>query len=150
MTSPLVLSLFPGIGLLDMTFEAEGFCVVRGPDLLWGGDVRAFHVPTGRFNGVIGGPPCQAFGGLSNFAHRWKRAPVDLIPEFTRVVAEAEPLWFVMENVPLAPTPVVVGYATVSRVYNARQFGMEQDRARRISFGLNIGAAVSVRRWPKW
>ena len=33
----LVLSLFPGIGLLDMAFEAEGFCVVRGPDLLWGG-----------------------------------------------------------------------------------------------------------------
>ena len=31
----LVLSLFPGIGLLDMAFEAEGFCVVRGPpDLL--------------------------------------------------------------------------------------------------------------------
>jgi site-specific DNA-cytosine methylase len=28
----LVLSLFPGIGLLDMAFEAHGFCVVRGPD----------------------------------------------------------------------------------------------------------------------
>jgi hypothetical protein len=26
-----VLSLFPGIGLLDMAFEEEGFCVVRGP-----------------------------------------------------------------------------------------------------------------------
>ena len=34
----LVLSLFPGIGLLDMAFEEEGFTVVRGPDLLWGGD----------------------------------------------------------------------------------------------------------------
>lgn len=41
--SGLVLSLFPGIGLLDMAFEAEGFCVVRGPDLLWGGDIRRFH-----------------------------------------------------------------------------------------------------------
>src|SRR6516164_7336123 len=28
----LVLSLFPGIGLLDMAFEESGFCVVRGPD----------------------------------------------------------------------------------------------------------------------
>jgi hypothetical protein len=37
----LVLSLFPGIGLLDLAFEEEGFCVVRGPDLLWGGDVRS-------------------------------------------------------------------------------------------------------------
>jgi len=34
MTQPLVLSLFPGIGLLDMAFEQEGFCVVRGPDML--------------------------------------------------------------------------------------------------------------------
>jgi len=33
MSPPLVLSLFPGIGLLDMAFEQEGFCVVRGPDL---------------------------------------------------------------------------------------------------------------------
>src|SRR5689334_12026263 len=50
-----------GIGLLDMAFEDEGFTVVRGPDLLWGGDVKRFHAPSGHFVGVIGGPPCQAF-----------------------------------------------------------------------------------------
>lgn len=54
----LVLSLFPGIGLLDMAFEEAGFCVVRGPDVLWGGDVKRFHPPAGRFDGVVGGPPC--------------------------------------------------------------------------------------------
>ena len=57
----LVLSLFPGIGLLDRAFEEEGFCVVRGPDLLWGGDIKTFHPPAGKFDGVIGGPPCQLF-----------------------------------------------------------------------------------------
>jgi DNA (cytosine-5)-methyltransferase 1 len=62
----LVLSLFPGIGLLDMAFELEGFCVVRGPDVLWGGDIRRFHPPSGKFDGVIGGPPCQAFSKLAN------------------------------------------------------------------------------------
>src|SRR2546430_12673163 len=36
-------------------------CVVRGPDLLWGGDIRRFHPPAGKFDGVIGGPPCQLF-----------------------------------------------------------------------------------------
>jgi len=50
MTS-LVLSLFPGIGLLDMAFEEAGFCVVRGPDLLWGGDIHDFHPPAGKFEG---------------------------------------------------------------------------------------------------
>lgn len=51
----IVLSIFPGIDLLGCGFEAEGYCVVRGPDLLWGGDIRRFHVPAGRFNGIIAG-----------------------------------------------------------------------------------------------
>jgi len=60
----LVLSLFPGIGLLDRAFEEEGFCVVRGPDLLWGGDIKTFHPPAGKFEGVIGGDPCPAHSHL--------------------------------------------------------------------------------------
>jgi DNA (cytosine-5)-methyltransferase 1 len=95
-TPPLVLSLFPGIGLLDMAFELEGFCVVRGPDLLWGGDVHRFHPPKGRFDGVIGGPPCQIHSSASEIAGTGK---VDLIPEFLRVVDEAAPAFTVMENV---------------------------------------------------
>ena len=43
----LVLSLFPGIGLLDLAFEEEGFCIVRGPDQLWGGDIKRFNPPKG-------------------------------------------------------------------------------------------------------
>lgn len=31
----VILSLFPGIGLLDMAFEQAGFTVVRGPALHW-------------------------------------------------------------------------------------------------------------------
>jgi DNA (cytosine-5)-methyltransferase 1 len=63
----LVLSLFPGIGLLDMAFELEGFCVVRGPDLCCGGgrDIKNFHPPAGRFDGVIGG---AALPGVLGFA----------------------------------------------------------------------------------
>ncbi|KKL97808.1 hypothetical protein LCGC14_1830760, partial [marine sediment metagenome] len=62
----MILSLFPGIGLLDRAFEEEGWCVVRGPDVLWGGDVRRFHPPVGRFDGVIGGPPRPTFSRLAN------------------------------------------------------------------------------------
>lgn len=51
----LVLSLFPGIGLLDMAFEEHGFTVVRGPDILWGGDIHKFTPPSGKFDGIIGG-----------------------------------------------------------------------------------------------
>jgi DNA (cytosine-5)-methyltransferase 1 len=108
MSQPLVLSCFPGIGLLDRAFEEEGFCVVRGPDLLWGGDIRTFHPPAGRFEGVIGGPPCQSFSPIGNVNKaRWGEDSVmqDMIPEFARVISEARPAWWVMENSPRAYAP---------------------------------------------
>ena len=102
----LVLSLFPGIGMLDRAFEEEGFCIVRGPDLLWGGDIRRFHPPAGVFDGVIGGPPCQAFSRLRHLVeHNGYKVAPDLIPEFARVVCEAKPTWWLMENVPESPRP---------------------------------------------
>jgi DNA (cytosine-5)-methyltransferase 1 len=128
----LVLSLFPGIGLLDMAFELEGFCVVRGPDLLWGGDIRSFHPPAGRFDGVIGGPPCPAFSSAANIARAaGKRVKPDLIPEFARVVREAAPAWWLMENVEGAYAPFEPDErpSTVSRLDN-RWVGGEQHRVR--------------------
>jgi len=133
----LVLSLFPGIGLLDMAFEEEGFCVVRGPDVLWGGDIRNFHPPAKRFDGVIGGPPCQAFSRLAHMVRHNGYEPKfgNLIPEFERCVLESQPQWFVMENVPDAPLPEVDGYGVHSFLLNNRQLGEKQNRVRRWSFG---------------
>src|SRR5262245_4007202 len=131
----LVLSLFPGIGLLDMAFEEEGFCVVRGPDLLWGGDVRRFHPPAGRFDGVIGGPPCQLFSVMKRLNPKAGEKHGNLIPEFERVVAEAAPTWFMMENVPDAPVPEVPGYAVTARMITDVETGGVTSRKRRFSFG---------------
>jgi DNA (cytosine-5)-methyltransferase 1 len=141
----LVLSLFPGIGLLDMAFEEEGFCVVRGPDLLWGGDIHRFHPPAGKFDGVIGGPPCQAFSRLRHIveANGYKTAP-NLIPEFERVVAEAQPTWFVMENVPDAPVPVVTGFRTRPTLIKDVWVGGETERLRRFTFGTPYGWVLDV------
>lgn len=147
--SGLVLSLFPGVGLLDRAFEAEGFTVVRGPDVLWGGDIRAFHAPPGVFAGVIGGPPCQRFSGLANICRarygEESLAP-DLIPEFCRVVVEAQPTWFVMENVVGAPLPVVSGFIGSDVVLNNRECGGVQNRVRRFTFGTRSGVALPVER----
>jgi DNA (cytosine-5)-methyltransferase 1 len=149
----LVLSLFPGIGLMDRGFEAQGFCVVRGPDLLWGGDVRSFHPPAGRFEGVIGGPPCQMFSRLRHIVSlnrvrcgdTEKYLPAEnLIPEFERCVREARPDWLVMENVPAAPPPEVPGYEVHSFLLNNRWLGETQNRLRRISFGTRTGAQLHV------
>jgi DNA (cytosine-5)-methyltransferase 1 len=96
MNNGLILSLFPGIGLLDRAFEAEGFTVVRGPDHLWGGEVRSFQVPPGKFDGIIGGPPCQVMSTASAIVGT---SEIDLIPEFVRIVRAARPGFVVMEGV---------------------------------------------------
>lgn len=143
----LVLSLFPGIGLLDRAFEEEGFCIVRGPDVIWGGDVKSFHPPSGKFDGVIGGPPCKAFSPLANIVrvvHGEDAVAKDLIPEFERCVAEAAPRWFLMENVRRAPEPSVDGYQVRSVTINNRWFGSEQNRVRRFSFGTKDGTRLHV------
>lgn len=147
--SMLVLSLFPGIGLLDMAFEEEGFCVVRGPDVLWGGDIKRFHPPAGRFDGIIGGPPCQAFSRLRHLVQaNGLTSAENLIPEFERVVTQARPEWFLMENVPDAPPPAVDGYAVTTFRLNNRWIGGEQNRLRRLSFGS--ASAIDLRAYIEY
>lgn len=142
--SPLVLSLFPGIGLLDMAFEEAGFCVVRGPDLLWGGDVLAFHPPAGRFDGVIGGPPCQVHSRLAALVrHNGLQTKPDRIPEFERCIDEAAPSWFLMENVRDAPIPKVRGYAVDAHLIRDHWCGGVTMRLRRFSFGSIAGAKLA-------
>lgn len=134
----LILSLFPGMGLLDKAFEEAGFCVVRGPDVLWGGDVRNFHPMPRKFDGIIGGPPCQIFTELVHLVRHNGDEPKfgNLIPEFERCVAEAEVKWFLMENVRDAPLPVVGSYQVVSQMLSDLWVGGLTDRKRRISFGV--------------
>ena len=138
----LVLSLFPGIDILWRAFEEEWpeACLVRGPDLLWGGDIKTFHPPAGKFDGVIGGPPCQ-FASISN---RGPNAAYheNLIPAFERCVAEAAPAWFLMENVPPAPFPSVRGYAVMAVLLDNRKLGEVQMRCRRFCFGTPAGLTL--------
>lgn len=143
---PLVLSLFPGIGLLDMAFEEEGFCVVRGPDVLWGGDARRFHPTPWKFDGVIGGPPCQRFSPLNQAGRMGlQELADDLIPEFERIVEESKAGWFLMENVEQAPMPRASGYGTHALVVNNRWCGGVQNRRRRFTFGICLpGYAASA------
>lgn len=148
MSGLLILSIFPGIDLLGRAFEQEWpeACIVRGPDVLWGGDIRGFHPPAGRFDGVIGGPPCQIFSALAHLVHASGHETRfgNLIPEFERVVFEAQPSWFIMENVRASPTPVVEGYGTYEQLLNSRWLGEEQNRLRRISFGTTDGRRLDI------
>ena len=135
MTPGTVLSLFPGIDLLGKGFEAAGFTVLRGPDPLWAGDVREFHMPANMVEGIIGGSPCQEFSKLN------RREPtgygVAMLLEFARIVREAAPVWFLLENVPGVPHVQVNGY-TVQRMHvRASEFGATSHRLRVFQFGYS-------------
>lgn len=137
----LVLSLFPGIGMLDIAFEEAGFCVVRGPDLVWGGDIHRFDPPAGKFDGIIGGPPCQFASEMSRLnTSMGKSLAVNEIPEFERCVAAARPRWLVMENVVDAPLPDVEGYPVTDFVLRDHWCGGFTMRKRRFSFASRGGA----------
>lgn len=130
----LVLSIFPGIDLFGMAFEEEGYCVVRGPDLLWGGDIHNFHPPAGVFAGVIGGPPCK---GDSNLAYLNGKAGETMAPEYFRVVDEAKPDWWVMEAVKKYKAPYVLRLSP-------RWLGEKQSRVRYFHSNLNLEQFVEV------
>lgn len=140
----LVLSLFPGIDLLGRGFEAEGFSVVRGPDLIFGGDIREFHVPSHRFDGIIGGSPCQDFS-------RKRRTPptgygLEMLREFERVIEEAAPCWWLLENVPGVPDVAIAGYSVQRFDLRATECGLKQLRLRHFQFGSRDGLALVVER----
>lgn len=138
----VILSLFPGIDLLGRAFEGQGFCVVRGPDLLWGGDIRRFHPPRGAFWGFIAGSPCQDFSGL-------KRDPGDysqkMLEEFARCVTEAQPEWWLLENVARVPNCDIPGWSHQRLDINQAWY-CDVSRLRHIQFGSKSGRVLSVTR----
>lgn len=156
--NPLVLSLFPGGGVLDHAFDLEGFVVVRGPDPIWGGDVGTFHPPVGRFDGVIGGDPCQTHSALANLVRAKGLEPTfpDLTGQYERVVDECQPAWFLRENVPKAPEIKPAGYDVKSFMLDnstlddGTGWGYEQMRSRKFWFGVRDGAAPELRKFIKF
>ncbi|WP_348731908.1 DNA cytosine methyltransferase [Rheinheimera texasensis] len=141
----LILSLFPGIDLFSKPFEALGFCVVRGPDLLLGQDVRDFHVPSGVFAGIIGGSPCQEFSGLR------RQEPtgygLEMLYHYNRIVKEAEPDWWLLENVSRVPDMLVDGYSRQRFELNQAWFS-DTSRLRHFQFGSRSGILLNPPYYP--
>jgi DNA (cytosine-5)-methyltransferase 1 len=137
----LVLSLFPGADLLGKAFENAGFCVVRGPEIILGQDIRDWCSMPGKFDLVIGGSPCQSHsqavisaGGAKAAKHQ------DLVPEFARIVHESgSGVAWVHENVKGSPSPEEYGIEVVyDELLDAHWFGAKQHRVRRITSNLPL------------
>lgn len=127
---PSHISLFTGIGGFDIGLEQAGFCTLAQHEMdeaacatlianrpnffrhaaLIQGDI--YRTPTsmllaeanlrvGECEVVTGGPPCQGFSTANSNSHRgrWDERN-DLVFQFLRVVREAQPRFFLFENVP--------------------------------------------------
>jgi len=167
---PKVIDVFAGVGGFSLGAVRAGFDLVAAIDLdkhaaethkknfpktaharrdvlqLSGSQLRELGKLNGsRLAGLIGGPPCQQFSPL-NQAGRLGLQPLaaNLIPEFERCIAQAQPAWFVMENVREAPLPAIKGYEVRAELLNNRWLGEVQNRLRRFSFGTRAGARSEV------
>lgn len=109
---------------------------------------------------LIGGPPCTPFS-KSGFWLEWKRSGLDpdasLLQAYTRVLAEARPRAFVLENVYAltynnrASRPAYerlrreiddAGYDCTVGVLNAADYGVPQARPRLFILGVRKGSAL--------
>lgn len=161
-----VLDLFAGCGGMTSGFAAQGLTPVGavewdlhasatyaanfGEDHVFWGDIADFvDVPTADV--VIGGPPCQGFSNLGS------RDPDDprnrLWQQYVRVVLEADPQVFVIENVDrFSRSPefsLLMDELRDGRlrrwkhhdwaVLNAADFGVPQRRNRTIVMASRVG-----------
>jgi DNA (cytosine-5)-methyltransferase 1 len=123
---------------------------------------------------LVGGPPCVAFS-KSGFWLDWKRDGVDpaasLLQAYTRVLAEAKPRYFILENVYAltfnnkASRPAyerllqeieAAGYRYRAKVLHAADYGVPQARPRLFIVGArgrdklpDLPAATHHGRWER-
>lgn len=140
----LILSLFPGIDLLGRAFHQSGHAVVVGPDLLWDSRIEDFNVPPGRFDGVIGGPPCVHYSDANR--HRDAEKGDALVRQFLRVVDQARPTWWLMENVRNVPDVQLSHYHVQRLDLLDVAVGGKQSRLRHIQYGDRDGWIIRVPR----
>lgn len=103
-------------------------------------------VEAGTVDIVVGGPPCQGFS-MANRQRLIDDPRNHLYKNYVKIVEKIRPPFFVMENVKgmfSVANQVVedfekIGYKTVYKILNAKDFGVPQNRERLIYIGNNIG-----------
>lgn len=129
----IILSLFGGVGLLDRAFRESGFCVVSAGDLITGQDVRDFRAQAfrGTRHGIIAGTPCQDYSALKREKGTYSD---EMIEEFTRIIEESQPDWWLLENVKGVPDVKIDGYSW-QRIDVNQGWYTDVSRLRHIQFG---------------
>ena len=156
-----VIDLFAGIGGLSLGFEKAGFELIEAYDN-WDYSIEIYNNNFShkcikldlsnvtdfsvfkKADIIIGGPPCQDYSSAGKRDENGGRATLTV--EFARIVCEAKPQYFVMENVALIeksktlPKAIEMfkkaGYGLTKIVLNAYYCGAPQDRKRFFMIGV--------------
>lgn len=158
-----IASLFSGAGGLDLGFSQAGFHVVYANDNdrdVWETyelnsgvqiDRRSlFDIPSSdipEVDGIIGGPPCQSWS-LAGAMRGAGDERGQLFYEYIRILNDKKPMFFVAENVPgivssthraefsrIVHRMEKIGYKVSFAVFDARGYGVPQERKRVIVVG---------------
>jgi len=161
-----IVSLFSGAGGLDLGFEREGFEVIWANEYdrsIWSTyqynfpttildrrsitDVRAEEIPDA--DGFIGGPPCQSWSE-AGAGRGIKDSRGQLFHDYIRLLRAKQPRFFLAENVSGILHPKhrdaylnilsefeSAGYLVSTKLLNANDFGVPQDRFRVIIVGYH-------------
>ena len=175
-----ILDLFCGAGGLSLGFEKAGFSVVKAVDIdPWAVQTYNFnrkdkvaevldvskitkeYLETLRVDGIIGGPPCQGFS-IANGQRIIDDDRNKLYREYFRILEEAKPKFFIIENVPgllnLAKGAVrddiirrasVLGYKVEYKVVNAALYGIPQSRLRVVFVGIHKSCNIEKCVFPE-
>jgi DNA (cytosine-5)-methyltransferase 1 len=179
---PTCISLFSGCGGMDVGVEAAGFRIAVATDaeaicgetyernftgvpylvrkigaLSTEEILKAGGLKAGQVDLLVGGPPCPAFS-KSRFYRKEKPRALDdpvaaeTVGGFLRVLSEARPTTFLLENVKglaygvhrealdyILETAESLGYSTSWEVINAADFGVPQIRERCLVMGSLVG-----------
>lgn len=173
-----LISLFSGAGGLDKGFHNAGFHTVIAneydkkicptfranfPDTeLIEGDIRniSSYVFPKNAIGIIGGPPCQSWSEAGTLKGI-EDARGQLFYEYIRILRDAQPLFFVAENVPgmLAKRHSAAvsgfmklfdeaGYDVNLKMLNANDFNVPEERNRVFYIGFRKDLHISDYEYP--
>lgn len=95
---------------------------------------------------IVGGPPCQGFS-MANRQRLIDDPRNKLYRSYVQAVDKVKPKFFVMENVKgmlsvanqVEEDFIAIGYSVKSKVLNAKDFGVPQNRERLIYIGNRLG-----------
>ena len=129
-------------------------------DMLGGELLKHAQIGKGELDLLAGGPPCQGFSVQRTIGGD-RDARNLLVDDYGDLIAEVEPCFFLMENVPgiggkrgreivdrFKGRMTEIGYFCHEKILDAQDYGVPQRRRRFIVVGEKIIAGGPLFEWP--